>query len=66
MIFCTKKLNRRIDYNSYLDFFLLISFIYAAVMIPVGRAITAMPTRADTMVIIRPEVVTGGLKKDFF
>ena len=38
-------------YNSYLDFFLDISFIYAAVIIPVGRAITATPTRADIIVM---------------
>lgn len=42
------------NYNSYLDFFLLISFIYAAVMMPEGRAMTATPTRADIIVIIRP------------
>ena len=35
--------------------------MYAAVMIPVGRAMTAIPTRAEIMVMTLPAVVTGDM-----
>ena len=37
----------------------MISFMYAAVIMPVGRAITAIPISADIIVIMRPMEVTG-------
>ena len=47
------------DHSSYLDFFLLISFMYAAVIMPDGRAMTATPTRADIIVMNLPRFVVG-------